>query len=360
MEINSEKRIFNNLQALRGIAALLVCAFHYRYIINETWSEVLFANGWIGVQIFFIISGFIMVHTTSRIKSNFQAGAKKFLVSRIIRIVPLYYICTFLFIVDDLNDGYLIENGSRLLHSLLFIYPEKTLKINPSLEVGWSLNYEMMFYFLFTVAILFGLNKLRFLYIWFFIVIFLIPLLLLGEISSNYKSYMEYPWGYINFISNPILMHFLLGVILAQIIPKLKISKSVANSMMILSFVLLFVYITDTTGIPINNWFDLLAGGFVVFSVLINDFHEKGLKLPSIFVKLGDMSYSFYLVHPIVIGYIPLLFLKLSFLKQLKGTPLFVFTLLLTLICSWIFYKTVEVTLTNYLRNKFIPSTQKK
>ncbi len=301
-----------------------------------------------------------MVHTTSRIKSNFKTGAKKFLVNRIIRIVPLYYICTFIFIADDLNDGYLIENGSRLLHSLLFIYPEKSLKILPSLEVGWSLNYEMMFYVLFTVAILFGLNKLRFLYIWFFIFIFIVPLLLVGEISVNYKRYMEYPWGYINFISNPILMHFLLGVILAQIIPKLKISKTLAISLMILSFILLFVYITDSTGIPINNWYDLIVGGFVVFSVLINDFHEKGLQLPAFMVKLGDMSYSFYLLHPIVIGYIPLLFLKLTFLEKLNGFPLFVFTILLTIICSWIFYKIVEVNLTNYLRKKFNPSTLKK
>ena len=63
---NHMNKKLQNLQVLRGIAALLVCCFHARIILNgETnYGDVFFGRGGIGVPIFFIISGFIMVYTT--------------------------------------------------------------------------------------------------------------------------------------------------------------------------------------------------------------------------------------------------------------------------------------------------------
>ncbi len=354
MEVPSDKRIFNNLQALRGIAALLVCAFHFRYLINETWSEILFSNGQIGVQVFFMISGFIMVHTTSRIKGNYNQQALKFFVNRLIRIVPLYYLCTFIYIADDINDGYLDTHGTTLLNSLLFIFSPAGLTagkiFSPSLEVGWSLNYEMMFYLIFTLSVFFGIHKMRFLYIWFIATVFVIPIVLIGKIPSHHTIVSDYPFSYLNIISNPILLHFLFGISLAIIVPKLKFTRISCIVLLVVAFILFLIYMMGFTGLPQNVWFDLIFCGFLVFSILINDYHTKGFQFPAFLDKFGNMSYSFYLLHPIILGYLPLLISVATFLSDLNGISLFVFAIALTIFCSWIFYETIEVKLTRMLR----------
>ncbi|WP_292011161.1 acyltransferase, partial [Chryseobacterium sp.] len=133
----------NNLQILRGISALLVCCFHFSSYINfENFhlGDILFKKGSIGVQIFFVISGFIMVYTTQK-KDYSKDIAKQisiFYKKRIIRIVPLYYLLTLAWMI--LGGNFLLyfqgENISRFLHSVFFIPQKETF---PVLFLGWSL-----------------------------------------------------------------------------------------------------------------------------------------------------------------------------------------------------------------------------
>lgn len=160
--LNSRSTVesFDGIQYLRGIAALMVAAQHARFYFNEasaSWTNF----GATGVDIFFIISGFIMVHAT-RDGSAFAGSrhqAIDFLVRRAIRVIPLYWLALLY------NSKRAIVEGTvspGFLYDFLFIpraNPERAGEIAPSLPMGWTLNMEMVFYLLFAIAILFGSRK---------------------------------------------------------------------------------------------------------------------------------------------------------------------------------------------------------
>lgn len=151
----------HHLQALRGIAASLVVFDHafdslVRYGgFSSDFSPLFWHLGDIGVSVFFVISGFIMMFTAG---GDFAtAGAsRRFLAKRLLRIVPLYWLATLLMFA--MSGG--LKRGaigfSELAMSLLFIpYRGSTSGlIRPMLGQGWTLNYEMFFYIIFAVALM--------------------------------------------------------------------------------------------------------------------------------------------------------------------------------------------------------------
>ncbi|HTC00943.1 MAG TPA: acyltransferase family protein, partial [Ferruginibacter sp.] len=91
----------DNLQALRGIAALMVCWHHTDVLVNIQNEKEIIASikGATGVPLFFIISGFIMVFTTRNLSGNPLNNSVEFLTKRIVRIVPLLYFSILVFIL---------------------------------------------------------------------------------------------------------------------------------------------------------------------------------------------------------------------------------------------------------------------
>ena len=165
------KKLLYYVQCLRGLASLLVCGFHTRYWINlndnSELGNFLFGKGVYGVELFFIISGFIMIYTT---KDNYLQSQYKYSISfikkRIIRIVPLYTILTiiwYIIFIDSFNWNVFI----KIIKSIMFI-PYNEL---PILYLGWSLNYEMFFYLIFAISLLFRHYKYIVLLIFFMIFI---------------------------------------------------------------------------------------------------------------------------------------------------------------------------------------------
>lgn len=138
-----------NLHLLRALAALGVVYFH---ITSEAGLDLSFNVGAHGVDVFFVISGFII----SRIG---QQEPRDFLVRRLIRIVPFYWAATLVvFAAAAVLPGLFRSTQAdvrQLVCSLLFIPRETTYAgMFPTLLLGWSLNYEMYFYLLFTLALL--------------------------------------------------------------------------------------------------------------------------------------------------------------------------------------------------------------
>lgn len=147
-----------SLQILRGVAAMLVVMVH-----SATPLGAPLAFGNIGVDIFFVISGFVMWLTTF----GRHTTTGTFFLKRILRIVPLYWAITLAlaFLGTDPLGLRLSESIPDLLRSLFFIpyYDmEAENKIYPILFVGWTLNVEMFFYAIFAVFLPFG-PVLRFL-----------------------------------------------------------------------------------------------------------------------------------------------------------------------------------------------------
>ena len=150
MAVTGPAQMISNIQLLRGLAAFAVAFYHAGYVIPGTvYSDFL------AVPIFFVISGFIMTHIT-RVSSDY------FLLHRLIRIVPLYWLATLAYaalvaviypVMGKHSDN--VVTISTLLRDLFFIprLDDDGVLIFPVLSVGWTLNLEMYFYLIFAGAL---------------------------------------------------------------------------------------------------------------------------------------------------------------------------------------------------------------
>lgn len=291
-----------SIQILRAVAAWLVVFSHYmqflptRHLVSQGWENY----GWLGhfgVDIFFVISGFILVYSLS----NRMCSAKEFFVRRFLRIVPAYWLYTFLMAILSLiyikEFSYTGWNMTTLFSSLIF-----TLSRNPSgvgyfplLTVGWTLSFEMFFYVLLSLCILFfG----RFFFIACTLTLLSLPLM------------WPQQWIFGMLLSQKLLYAYVYGIVLGYAYIRLKsISPRILYVLGITLFVLgvimlvngqLFVKPIQIGGSETRPLLAFLFIGSalcfesILFRIKVNAFR---------FLRyLGDISYSTYLSHTLVIG----------------------------------------------------------
>ena len=253
-----------SVQMLRGIAALSVIIYHLG-------SE----RGNFGVDLFFCISGFIMMLVTER-------SCVDFIKKRLLRICPIYYFLTIMAIGVAFIAPNLLRTPSTdlslILRSFLFIGGEA-----PVVGVGWTLNYEMFFYFLFFLSFTIS-HQYRHIVA----SVFLGILVILGLL-------IKFDNLYFHFYTNPILLEFSLGMFAYQILSKTNIKPVLALLLLaILVYGSLFFY-----HIPAHR---LIAYGiptFIAFILTVKSLQNYGIPKP--LVVVGNISYSLYLMHPFVI-----------------------------------------------------------
>jgi len=189
--------MLSNLQILRAFAALNVVLFHILEIGLEQGFGIPtleFLRGWgaNGVDIFFVLSGFIMMYIAERRPRRPAA----FLYSRAIRIIPIYWVLTLLGCAAVIVAGDFRGNpvsAEAIIASFLFVTRWTTLDM-PILYVGWTLEWEMLFYLIFGACLLFTSRTVQ----------FILPLLILG--------------GLVFFVGqNPIILEFGFGMIVAKL-----------------------------------------------------------------------------------------------------------------------------------------------
>lgn len=231
-----------------------------------------------GVDIFFVISGYIMAYLITERNNT----AKNFFIARYTRIAPLYYIATFLAIV--LGLGYEV-NFKHLIYSLLFIKFEWT---KPILSIGWTLEYEFVFYTLCSLVLFFVRSKN-----------FQIPIILFGLIVGSFLvDYVLYPEKAYGFF-----LEFFYGIVIYSLIRNNKPANSLSIKLLILvfSFMLLIMsdsYIYETKSLPFRFLgYGIPAAIFVYSIISIENFLPK----ISFIKKLGDASFSIYVFHTIII-----------------------------------------------------------
>lgn len=301
------------LQAFRGIAALMIVILHSRinYPANESnqISNWLFSAGGAGVDLFFIISGFIMVYTTKKSDGTFLYSTQ-FAIKRITRIVPVYFIVSFVFYIlmliayKSINATYHF-NFVDLLKSYLFIPLDLSSASppffgSPVLHVGWSLNYEMYFYLIIFISLIFKRFRWLIFSTWIIVTLIVLPTILTNEFTFIGTHSYNFD-GYLNIITSPLIWEFVIGVVIGWIyFTPLKFPNPlVARYIAWISVAFTFWWIISGIkgGVGITHWGFPLA--IMVFCFVIAS-KTYDFKVPKGLIWLGNISFSLYLVHPII------------------------------------------------------------
>ena len=345
------------IQLLRAVAAMLVCFFHMKGLLKEdNIGKFFFGNGSIGVPLFFMISGFIMFHTTRDEKPQWKS-VKIFLIKRLIRIVPLYFFMTTLYILCSGNGHFYFIEHPRLLLSTLFFFPTYANHIGasygmPALAVGWSLNYEAYFYLLIGLSMMFG--KQRWLVLTGFLLVstLLFPLLSNGFVMMNLSEWYGYSASYLSLMTNPVLLFFLAGIGIAAIYKSSLEPPSLfwANAhvgLAVLVFVLNYFQVIQL----MPGWFNhILSCGLLLLSLLQRN-KIKEYNIPAFLLFVGNCSFSLYLVHPIVLNVFPKLLRTSGLGIAFNGWIIFAVLLVIIFVVSGISFRYIEKRFGDYLSN---------
>lgn len=288
------KERYHSLQILRALAAWMVVYHHYMqsfYNFNhESTLGYLFSKyGNFGVDIFFVLSGFVMYLSARSSKAN----GWEFFINRAFRVIPAYWFYTLLLIafiaLFPTELSYTDYTIKTLLASLFFIPHENPagLGIFPLLTVGWSLNFEMMFYLILSVSLL--LSKKHALAMCAFVV--LVCPLIWPE---------SYPFGRV--LSSFSMYEFFAGLCVAHVVyhPTFKYVLKFRLAVALLSLIVALYCFQLFEAVKALKV--VAASGIVFSTVLLNCYINQNNKLVNFFVKLGDYSFSTYLVHVFVLA----------------------------------------------------------
>lgn len=331
------------IQALRGLAAILVLIHH---ILEE--SQPLF-NGHIpaplvlfgasGVDLFFVISGFIMYHT-NRGRFGRDAAASAFFVRRLIRIVPLYWLCTLAIVLLHFMGFYAskVITVWSVATSLLFI-PDPGIVLG----VGWTLNYEMYFYGLFAIWLLLGSRRGG-------VVGVLVSLLLVTGASQAVQ-----PGPIQVFLANPIALEFGYGVVLGVMFEKNYLSPRIGLWALlagVAGLVLATRYGTSIGTMTLTSDIRFVAWGvpaaIVLMSVLATN--VSGRRPAAVLVALGNASYSLYLTHALVMTAYAR-FLKTDMPTGAPRGALMLMPVVVSLVTALLTYRLIERPTTEWLKS---------
>jgi len=342
----------NLLQVYRGIAALLVVMYHLHDMSKDRLNQVIFLNlfeaGWSGVDYFFVLSGFIMVYVHgSAIGKKDQL--KSFLVKRAVRIYPIYWIitltvwCLYLVIPGFANNDKDLGLG-HVIGSLLLI-PQNE---RPLLQVGWTLIYELNFYFLFSIAIwLKPKHSVPILSTWLFVTIL------------HYWKIVKFPQFFLllDIVFGNSNLEVVLGCMAGYIVIKYKntlgkyrwILFGIAN----LGFVILFMLLAwRNIGFGPIISFGVLAALLIIAATWID--LKDSPKIPYFLIFLGDASYSIFLTHDPLLLAITKLLQKANLGKYYDGFFAPALVALFTVVVGCIFYTLIEKPLTVFLRKNIV------
>lgn len=296
------KRHFSSIQVLRGMAALAIVLFHVSDMLMQYTDGhgafCLFASIWhtgaAGVDLFFIISGFVMVQST---RSSFRLSGSswEFMLRRIIRIVPLYWLYTSAMLILVLLPFTLkgqVFSGMYTLKSYLFIpalNPASGLDL-PLLAQGWTLSYEMYFYAVFALLLRFHER-------------FLLPIIsTLFFFSVVIGLWLGTHNPILKVLTSPLLLEFVLGCYLARLVDTKNLSA--LSCYVMIAFGLTALWYSQN--LDHNVELRLIVWGVPTFFLTAGCvFLEKNgdgfIATRHIFTALGNSSYSTYLIHTFVL-----------------------------------------------------------
>lgn len=329
---------FDSIQALRGFASVLVVLEHIRFL----------NCGAFGVDIFFCISGFMLMFSTHK-------STEHFFLKRLLRIAPFYYLVTLGTFAMLLAFPGLFEstraNPVYLLKSLLFIpFDIGGGVLQPLVRIGWTVNCEMFFY------LIFGLS-LRISHRWRGLLASAVMggLVLLGQL-------FDFQWAPAAFYTDPVMLEFILGVLcyyaamgIYRLYETDRLPRLLAPACILLTVCLFAALLLTKPAINILGLRRPLVWGVpalcIVLCFLVLGFFHK---MPHWTVRLGDASFSLYLIH-----YYPVLFIDRKLCDFSAPSPSSVagaiMAVVLCIALAFAAWYLIEKKFTGLLRKRLLP-----
>jgi peptidoglycan/LPS O-acetylase OafA/YrhL len=342
---------FSGIQGLRAIACLLVVFFHLAMLLDKNYQlpvlNNFFSQGYAGVDLFFVISGFVIAHSSKNLIGQ-PAAFRIYWLKRLVRIFPMYWLVLLPTLVGIMLTGSAdkIPMGSFLD---VFAHWSSTALLLPEHDavngVSWSLSYELYFYGVFSLLIL----SPR---------LWLVPagiglgtLLLMQEPATG--TFLG------DFLLSPFNLEFGLGV-LAWYLSQRK-TLSVPLSFTLLGAAFLIVMFSYSTVANEDHLQRVLVFGSASFMLLLGVLgldSQNWLRNPIWLGKIGDASYMLYLIH------FPALIIANKLIKPLVPDPLFilVLNLVLTVFITWLsiyLHQHLEKPVMQLLLQRALPSRSK-
>jgi peptidoglycan/LPS O-acetylase OafA/YrhL len=288
----------DSIQALRAFAATSV-VIHHVFLENTIGSlrsptqvippQSLVEMGAIGVDVFFVISGFLMTYISEPYFSR-KRSAGDFLLQRLIRIWPPYALVTIVACIVAYHRGWPFDLRPYRLASFLFIPSfDQSGRLQPIVGPGWTLNYEMLFYVCFAITILLGRGQAL--------------LKLAGIITLLFVAGSLAPAGGVfhTFFGDPILFEFVAGAAIGFALKNGRMQPRhglvwIAAAAALLALLFALGLRGTETYQRLLAWGLPSAMVFIGFVAL-----EEQVTWPRSVLFLGNASYSIYLTHILVI-----------------------------------------------------------
>lgn len=316
------------IQGLRALAAAMVVQAHAlenfaRKALGGSGSG---GFGELGVQLFFCISGFIIYKSAHDLPTGART-AWLFTKKRIIRIAPIYWLVTLLYVLKGAAAGHPPSNF-EVLKSLFFIpYTDGIGLVRPILGVGWSLNYEMFFYMLVALTLLLP-RQVRLTTIFACLSMFIMAgYVVFGESAPPSTTSVF-------LLGNKWLLFFMLGLAVARLtslkkMPMLSWGVAFGCSCALLGLHMLLISTVihhEYVELPASMFF---CGAAVLASAMGVSENDPDTLAARTLVKSGDCSYSTYLIHGTILGISARVAGSLT-----EHDWSFVFSLLMVVVCT--------------------------
>jgi exopolysaccharide production protein ExoZ len=290
------------IQILRAVAALAIALLHTLHdadILSRRLGGEVGLQRMLpldaGVDLFFVISGFVMVYA-SRDMFGRASSIGPFLRRRIARIAPIYWAATAVYLAiafsgfAPLNrpqpDGWEIAASFLFLPWLLGSGP----LVQPVYTLGWTLNYEMLFYLMFALVLPLKREKA---------VPLLVGVLMLLVAAGQFVPSTQVQ---LHFWTRSIILEFAFGMIIGQMaVAGVRPGKGMAAALVVAALAMLWIGHVRPGLFPDRALqYGLPAALLVIAALAFNDI-DATRPLSRLFMRLGDASYAIYLLHPFVI-----------------------------------------------------------
>lgn len=335
------KESMQSIQFLRFFAAALVVLFHSYGAMNSGHLHApamtyVFGFGAVGVHLFFVISGYVMLHTIMHQKPG-TYSTRKFITKRAIRIYPTYWLFAIFYIVVRFLHNHQYELGlSDYIKSFLLLPGSSPLIIGP----GWTLSFELYFYLCFGISMYFGIIR----------GIAAMTLFFLGSVVVG--IFINSPNPYFALMTNTLLLEFLSGVWIAYILSGNNQGNNRFAPWIIACAILSYAggLLMDYARYPSAVIWGLPSALLLIGMVLL----EKANKLPALMRNLaflGDSSYVLYLAHIVLID----LFIDHIWTSADSSVAIIAFCMASTLACcvlAHLVHSNVERPLMEFLRRR--------